>query len=211
MSQISPVLRRQRSHPRQLITVREKLLHFHGERFAQLDSNKSVFEEDPEGNHRSGLFESLSLLFFSQPHVYYEQLSRTWVDNKVNYDSWCTFIGGLQADWATYIIPVRRSSQPLWTIINLFGILDHSQSLIILTANVGFLSVQSIDQGGFAAPDDRTFGQTASYISTFLNIGCVAASLILAEQHRPSSHRTAEAAVRAIILSILPSSDHLGM
>ncbi|KAM5534004.1 hypothetical protein V8D89_012324 [Ganoderma adspersum] len=152
--------------------MREKLLHFHGERYAQLDSNKSVFEEDPKDNHRSGLFRALSLVFFWGPHVYYEQLSRTWVDNKVNYDSWRNFVGGLQADWTAYIIP----------------------SLIILTANVGFFAIESIDQGGFVATD-RTFGQTASYISTFLNIGCVAASLGLAEQHRLSSHRTAEAAV----------------
>ncbi len=94
----------------QLITVGEKLLRFHGERHAQLDSNMSVFEEDHKHNHRSRLFEALWWLFFSTPQIYYEQLSRTWVDNKVNYDSWRNFVGGLQTDWAAYVIPVRLTT-----------------------------------------------------------------------------------------------------
>ncbi|PIL23451.1 hypothetical protein GSI_14762 [Ganoderma sinense ZZ0214-1] len=156
-----------------VMIVREKLLRFHGERYAQLDSNKSVFEEDPKNNRRSVLFEAFSWLFFFQPHVYFEQLSRTWVDNKVNYDTWRTFVGGLQDDWAVCIIPAS----------------------IVLAANVGFLAVQSIEQGSFAATD-QTIGQIASYVSTLLNIGCVAASLMLAGQHHLSDHRSAEAAVK---------------
>ena len=81
-------------------------------------------------------------------------------------------------------------------VINLFGTLALLQAAIILTANVMFLAVQCIDQGA-VIPTDQAISQIASYISTLLNIVCVSASLILAEQHRMSSHRSAETAVRS--------------
>ena len=112
VSRLHRVLGRQRSHSQPDIhtTVRERFLRFHGERYAQLDSNKSVFEEDPKHKQHSGLFEAVSRFLFSTPHVYYEQLDSIWVDNKINYDHWSNFISELQGDWAASITPVSRQA-----------------------------------------------------------------------------------------------------
>ncbi|KAI1781942.1 hypothetical protein LXA43DRAFT_907222, partial [Ganoderma leucocontextum] len=99
-------------------------------------------------------------------------LSHTWVDHKINYDCWRNCIRELQADWAAYVIP----------------------STVILAANGAFLAVQSVDQGDVAATG-RTMVRMVSYLSALLNVGRVVASLILAEQHRLSTHRYAEDAV----------------
>ncbi|KAM5530241.1 hypothetical protein V8D89_016093 [Ganoderma adspersum] len=153
---------------------REKLLRFHGERYAQLDCDKSVFEEEPNHHHRSMTFSVLSWLLFLTPYLYFERLSHTWVDNKINYDHWNHFITELQGDWAASITPII--------------------STIILSANVGFLAIQSIDQNGFESPD-RTMGQIISYISTLLSLGNIVACTILSAQHRKSTHRYVENAV----------------
>lgn len=90
-------------------TGREKLLRFHGERYAQLDCDKSIFEEDPARCRRSRLFSAISWIFFFTPHIYYERLSHTWVDNKINYDHWGNFVSwDLPRDWEASITPVGR-------------------------------------------------------------------------------------------------------
>ncbi|PIL23470.1 hypothetical protein GSI_14781 [Ganoderma sinense ZZ0214-1] len=151
---------------------REKLLRFHGERYAQLDCDRTVFEEAPSHHHHSKIFSVCSWLFFLTPHLYLERLRHTWVDNKINYDHWNHFISELQEDWAASITP----------------------STIILSANVGFLAIQSVDQGGVAAPD-RTMAQIISYISTLLSLGNIVACTILSAQHRKSTHRYTENAI----------------
>ncbi len=98
---------------RKSITVREKLLRFHGERYAQLDCDKSVFEEEPKHHHRSKMFRAFSWLLFLTPYIYLERLNHTWVDSKINYDHWNHFISELQEDWAASITPVSRSISPL--------------------------------------------------------------------------------------------------
>ncbi|PIL23469.1 hypothetical protein GSI_14780 [Ganoderma sinense ZZ0214-1] len=170
----------QDAHPEHMVMTarmqctlyREKLYRFHGERYAQLDSDKSVFAEEPSRHHRSKTFTLFSWLFFLTPHLYLERLSHTWVDNKINYDHWSNFISELQEDWAASITP----------------------STIILSANVGFLAIQSVDLGGNALRD-RTMGQIISYISTLLSLGNIVACTILSAQHRKSTHRYSENAI----------------
>ena len=67
---------------------------------------------------------------------------------------------------------------------------------MVLTANVGFLAIQSIDQPGA----ERTMGQILSYMSLVFSSGNVIACTILARQHRRSTHRYAEDAVRALFV-----------
>lgn len=79
-------------------------MRFHGERYAQLDSDRSVYENSHQ--ERSLLFNVLTWICFCTPPTYFEQLSRIWVDQKVNYDHWGNFIGSLQDDWMASITPV---------------------------------------------------------------------------------------------------------
>ncbi|KAI1786725.1 hypothetical protein LXA43DRAFT_975618 [Ganoderma leucocontextum] len=168
----------QKTRPQHVVVVgrltetlcRERFMRFHGERYAQLDSDRSVYED--RHRERSLLFNVLTWMFFFTPSVYFEQLSRIWVDRKINYDRWRSFIGDLQDDWMASITP----------------------SAVILTANVGFLAIQSVDANGDPIPD-RSMGQIVSYMSTMFSIGNILACTILAWQHRRSEHHYAEDAV----------------
>ncbi|KAM5533359.1 hypothetical protein V8D89_012967, partial [Ganoderma adspersum] len=146
---------------------RERFMRLHGERYAQLDSDRSVYED--KHRERSLLFNILTWIFFFTPPIYFEHLSRIWVDKKINYDRWRSFIGDLQDDWMASITP----------------------SAVILTANVGFLAIQSVDANG----PDRNMGQIVSYMSTLFSISNIVACTILAWQHRRSEHHYAEDAV----------------
>lgn len=68
------------------------------------------------------------------------------------------------------------------------------QSTIVLTANVGFLAIQSVDEAGMTS---RTMGQIVSYLSILLTIGNIAACTMLSWEYRRSTHRHPENAVRA--------------
>ncbi|TBU35717.1 hypothetical protein BD311DRAFT_647818 [Dichomitus squalens] len=122
------------------ILTRERFVRYHGEPFVQLDSDRNIRLEVNECQH-SYWFSGASCLFFFTPHIYLDRLHKIWFDNKVNYPNWRKFNRELQDDWTASITP----------------------STVILSANVGFLAIQSVDQGGkFAA--DRTTGQIVSYI-----------------------------------------------
>ena len=83
---------------------RERFMRFHGERYAQLDSDRSVYANSYQ--ERSLLFNILTWMFLFTPPIYFEQLNRIWVDKKINYDRWRSFIGDLQDDWVAAITPV---------------------------------------------------------------------------------------------------------
>ncbi|TBU38616.1 hypothetical protein BD309DRAFT_873994 [Dichomitus squalens] len=165
------------TRPQQVVIVcrlmatifRERFIRYHGEPYAQLDSDRSVYQETHQGRHL--WFRMFSWISFWTPQIYHDRLSKTWVDSKVNYDQWGTFIGELQKDWEASITP----------------------STVILTANVSFLAIQSVDDNGVVIAN-RSMGQIVSYISTMLTIGNIVACTILTRQHRQATHQYAEAA-----------------
>ncbi|KAI0356102.1 hypothetical protein OH77DRAFT_1453865 [Trametes cingulata] len=159
------------------ILALEQLRHYHGTKWARLDSNKSVIRDMTLVVHtRSWWFTCASWLLFYTPSIYIKRLQEMWLDQKINHQPWRKFIAEIQEDWTASITP----------------------STVILAANVGFLAIQSVDQGGQAAPD-RTTGQILSYVSTLLSIGNIIACHILARQHRASSHLYSEDALNYLI------------
>jgi hypothetical protein len=58
-----------------------------------------------------------------------------------------------------------------------------SQGTILLTANVAFLAIPSIDNGD-NPPDYRSPAQIASYLSVIFSIGGVILGLVLLRLHR---------------------------
>ncbi|KAI0676476.1 hypothetical protein C8Q78DRAFT_1073279 [Trametes maxima] len=149
-------------------TAGELLRNYHGTQWARIDSNRSI-HRDVTTHVRSWWFKFASWMLFCTPMVYIKRLDEMWVDGRINHQPWRKFVSEIQEDWTASITP----------------------SAVILTANVGFLAIQSVDQNGVANPD-RSTGQIISYISTLLSIGNIIACTILARQHRPTSYHYAE-------------------
>ncbi|KAI0642653.1 hypothetical protein C8Q79DRAFT_1013325 [Trametes meyenii] len=149
-------------------TANEIFLNYHGTQWARLDANRSVRYDITTRVH-SWWFKPASWTLFCTPMVYVRRLDEMWIDGKINHQPWRKFIAEIQEDWTASITP----------------------STVILTANVGFLAIQSVDQNGEANPD-RSAAQIVSYISTLLSVGNIIACTVLARQHRPTSYYHAE-------------------
>ncbi|KAI0760193.1 hypothetical protein C8Q74DRAFT_1294581 [Fomes fomentarius] len=146
----------------------ERFIRYHGERYAQLDDNRSV--HDPLDTESSLWFKIIIPLLFFTPHNYGERLRILYLDKKVNYTVWRKFIAELGEDWRNSIIP----------------------STVILSANVGFLAIQSVDKD----QANRSAGQVVSYISLILSIGNIFACAILSGILHRSLHQTASDAAQ---------------
>ncbi|KAI0631090.1 hypothetical protein C8Q77DRAFT_183164 [Trametes polyzona] len=142
--------------------------NLHGTKWART-ANRSIFSPREHGCQSSWTFTICSWLLFLTPSIYLQRLDEIWLDHHVHCQKWRKFIDEIQSDWVASITP----------------------SAVILTANVGFLAIQSVDVG----TPDRSVGQVVSYISTLLSIGNIIACTILARQHRPASHLWTEQAV----------------
>lgn len=62
----------------------------------------------------------------------------------------------------------------------------------MLTANMVFLAIQSVDNGGNPTPH-RSVAQVASYISIVTSLGSILLSLLLLHQNRSKKNNAAEA------------------
>ncbi|TBU51761.1 hypothetical protein BD310DRAFT_833610, partial [Dichomitus squalens] len=104
-------------------------------------------------------FRVLSGVFFFAPQLYYNQLLKSWVESRVTMERWTLLNQELQVDWSAGILP----------------------STVILTADVGFLAIQSVDQD-VSFTFNRSVGQIASYISIIFTIGYIIACSVLERQ-----------------------------
>ncbi|EJF55438.1 hypothetical protein DICSQDRAFT_73976 [Dichomitus squalens LYAD-421 SS1] len=104
-------------------------------------------------------FRVLSGVFFFAPQLYYNRLLKSWVESRVNMERWTLLNQELQVDWSAGILP----------------------STVILTADVGFLAIQSVDQD-VSFTFNRSVGQIASYISIIFTIGYIIACSVLERQ-----------------------------
>ncbi|KAH9855324.1 hypothetical protein C2E23DRAFT_883274 [Lenzites betulinus] len=147
-----------------------RLRHYHGTKWARLDANRSVRSDLTSEEYKySWLFNIASFLLFLTPTSYMCRLDEVWLDANVNQLPWHTFIKELQQDWQESITP----------------------STIILTASVGYLAIQSVDQtvSGTGLPVvDRSAGQIMAYVATLLSIGNIVSCTILGRQHRLTGH-----------------------
>lgn len=130
----------------------------------------------------SWTFTVVSWMLFCTPRSYLTRLEGAWLDDTVNTQMWRNFMGEVQEDWMDSITPVGVSLSPL----ELYSMCAPLQTAVILSANVGFLAIQSVDGSGFAE-STRSVGQVISYISTLLSIGNIIACTILVRQHRSAS------------------------
>ena len=81
------------------------------------------------------------------------------------------------------------------------------QATVLLSANVGFLAIQSIDNT--VGSSHRSFAQLASYASGLLSLANIAVVLILLRRHRQHLYDTASRGVSGLIVSTRPLAELL--
>lgn len=100
-----------------------------------------------------------------------------------------TFISGTNSSGLS--IRIGITLLPRWAKLTVkwcesdFIRLYRTQATVLLSANVGFLAIQSIDMTG----PDRSVAQIGSYISTSFSLATYVIFQILARQHRPIARR----------------------
>ncbi|KAI0090330.1 hypothetical protein BDY19DRAFT_766867 [Irpex rosettiformis] len=148
-----------------------RFLNYHGERGARTHRLDSIQKDSIRGP-RSILFRIITPLLFFMPSVYMREIEGVWIDETVDWISWRKFADMLDKDWNQSMTPAA----------------------VILSANLGLLSVNSIDTGH----SNRNAVQIASYISSVLSIFFFITVQVLTHQHRSSRHFTAARAVSAL-------------
>ncbi|KAI0090331.1 hypothetical protein BDY19DRAFT_992535 [Irpex rosettiformis] len=136
-----------------------KFLNYHGERGARIHRDDSVLKNTIR-RERSLLFKLVTPFLFFMPSVYMKEIESVWIDETVDWISWRKFITLLLRDWNQSITPAT----------------------VILSANVGFLAIQSIDTDS----PNRSATQIVSYISSVLSFFNFITVQILSHQHRYS-------------------------
>ncbi|CAL1699536.1 unnamed protein product [Somion occarium] len=161
---------------------KERFLNYHGQPGARLNRDECMSEATVH-RERSLTFLLLSPCLFWMPDIYLAELEKIWVDNTVNYRPWNRFITELKRDW-------KASTTP---------------ATVLLSANVGFLAIQSLD----ISDPNKSVNQITSYVSTLLSLATYIICQILTRQHRGVSDR--DDASRAASYLARKSSSYFGM
>ncbi|KAK7676788.1 hypothetical protein QCA50_020256 [Cerrena zonata] len=135
----------------------ERFYNHHGQPNARLNRDESVFGNEIH-RPRSLTFLCCSPFLFWMPDIYLAELEKIWVDQTVGARPWNKFIGILTKDW-------KASTTP---------------ATLLLTANVGFLAIQTIDKD----TQNKSVCQIASYVSIVFSLATYMICQILARQHR---------------------------
>ncbi|KAJ7461632.1 hypothetical protein FB451DRAFT_1268731 [Mycena latifolia] len=150
--------------------VRARVYNFHGEPSACLNVNQSVYGTIQK---RTLLITLLSPLLFYTPDFHLAGLHTIYTDGLIRYRGWAEFITRLNNEWQEFTL----------------------YATVVLNANVAFLSIQSVDQNGGAAPI-RTPTQISSYLSMLTSIGAIIIGLLLVKQNRDRDRVTAPDAAK---------------
>ncbi|CAK5278334.1 unnamed protein product [Mycena citricolor] len=143
------------------MSVRHRVFNFHGEPAARLCSDQAVYDQQRK---RSWFISIFSPLLFFAPHFHLDGLEVLYTDGVIREHGWTQFISRLLKDWQDFTL----------------------NATVILNANVAFLAIQSVDNGG-SAVSSRTPTQLASYCSIFTSVGAIIFGLLLVKQNRNRS------------------------
>ncbi|KAJ6452222.1 hypothetical protein C8R45DRAFT_1113096 [Mycena sanguinolenta] len=145
-----------------------RVYNFHGEPGARLNIDQSIHATVQK---RTMLMRLLSPLLFYALHSQLLGLDSVITDGIVHFSGWEPFVKGLHSEWQESII----------------------NAAVVLNANVGFLSIQSVDQGGNLVPTCSP-AQIASYVSILASIASMIIGLLLVSNHRNRDRDSAAAA-----------------
>ena len=186
-----------------IIAAHNKFIHLCGQKGARLDHDHSI--HGSAVNPRSILVKVLSPFLFWAPDAHLRDLSKIWVDRLAHRRPWKKLMTKLVTDWQEFNLPVLLFD--LCSELKLTHL--RFQATVLLSANMSFLAIQSVDNGG-AKVKDRSAAQIASYISIVTSLGTVILSLLLVRQYR--SKGSADDAVRIVHIShlLLGAKIHTG-
>ncbi|KAG1729463.1 hypothetical protein EDB19DRAFT_2027743 [Suillus lakei] len=128
-------------------------LNYHGQQGARLSRDQTVHGDTYD--ERSMMMKCLAPLLFNAPYEYTYSLHKLYVDTLVNPLDWRTFVQKLNAEMQDF---------------NLLA-------TVLLNVNVGFLAIQSVDNGG-----GHSLSQVASYVSVISSFGSMLLGVSLARQ-----------------------------
>ncbi|KAJ7640898.1 hypothetical protein DFH06DRAFT_906829, partial [Mycena polygramma] len=128
----------------------------------------------------------MSPLLFYAPDSHLIALNTIYTDGLVRHRSWSEFV-------------MRRSTE--WQDVA-------GWATIALNANVSFLSVQSVDQGGDVV-SDRSPAQIASYLSIACSVGSIILGLLLLKQVRNRDRDTPTEAANFMLNHSHPLLGHI--
>ncbi|CAK5263724.1 unnamed protein product, partial [Mycena citricolor] len=143
------------------MSVHHRVLNLHGEPAARLCSDQAVYDQQRK---RSWFISILSPLLFFAPYFHLDGLEVLYTDGVIREHGWTQFISRLLKDWQDFTL----------------------NATVILNANVAFLAIQSVDNGG-STVSSRTPTQLASYCSIFTSVGAIIFGLLLVKQNRNRS------------------------
>ncbi|KAJ7185538.1 hypothetical protein C8R46DRAFT_1060923 [Mycena filopes] len=146
------------------LVVRTRVYNYHSTPGARLDVDHSVYGTVRK---RTLLIQTLSPLLFYAPDFHLAGLQAMFTDRLIRKRGWSQFIARLNNEWQEF---------------TLYG-------TVVLNANVAFLSIQSVDQGGLPT-NNRSPAQISSYLSILTSIGSIIIGLLLAKQNRDRDRET---------------------
>jgi len=136
-----------------------RFLHLCGQRGARLDIDQSI--HGPTATPRPMLVIIFVSLLFKAPDIHLRSLEKIWVDSVVHDRPWDEFAKQLRNDYQEFSL----------------------MATVLLGANMSFLAIQSVDNGGNIVRD-RSAAQISSYISIVTCLGTVIFALLLSRQNR---------------------------
>ncbi|KAG1831953.1 hypothetical protein DFJ58DRAFT_918204 [Suillus subalutaceus] len=128
-------------------------LNYHGQQGARLSRDQTVHDDSYE--ERSMMMRCLAPLLFNAPYEHVRSLHKLYVDSIVN-----------QLDWRTFVQKLNAEMQD-------FNLL----ATVLLSVNVGFLAIQSVDHGR-----GHSLSQVASYVSVISSFGSMLLGVNIARQ-----------------------------
>ncbi|KAF9007837.1 hypothetical protein BDQ17DRAFT_1237536 [Cyathus striatus] len=144
---------------------RGRFLHWHGQpavRLSRVASVHTIVKERPT------LIKIIFFFLFSAPEVHLQRLEKVWVDRLMYEGVWIQITRKLISEWNDFILC----------------------STVLLTTNISFLAIQTIDQNNHPY---RSPGQVSSYLSTVASIGSIVLGLILVQINRQEDSSAQEA------------------
>ncbi|KAH8829358.1 hypothetical protein DL96DRAFT_1708500 [Flagelloscypha sp. PMI_526] len=145
-----------------------RFMNYYGEAAVRLDRGQSICAHGRTTH--TWLTTFMRPILFKAPDAYLSMIEQAYVDGMIHTNSWKEFILKMNSEWQEN---------------TLFA-------TVLLNANVGFLTIDSIQAGDH---NDRTPAQLVSYLSTIVSIGSIIIGLLLIRMNRDRAGKDADAAI----------------
>ncbi|KAH6917955.1 hypothetical protein BKA70DRAFT_5106 [Coprinopsis sp. MPI-PUGE-AT-0042] len=138
----------------------ERFMSLHGEKGARLSSSQTIYSSTA-GSSDSWFLRLISLFMFLGPTIHAQRLKKLTLDSIVSKREWSKLRERLVEEWREGIL----------------------YATVILTANVAFLTIQSVDEAGVKL-GHRTHAQRACDFSIVTSMGTIMWGLVLGREYR---------------------------